>query len=172
VFPGTAVLVSCSSGGRDNVFTVAWMSKVCMKPPKIAIAVNKQRHSHGMLKESGEFVVNIPGIGQAREVDYCGTNSGREVDKFGECKFTKAEGKYVSAPLIKECPANIECKVTESLLLGSHEIFIGEVLAYWVNSEYHDGKRFDYGRIQPLVDLSPEYWDIGKKRWDEGFSRK
>lgn len=168
IFPGTALMVSCSYKGQDNIITIAWISKVCREPPKIAIAIDQQRHSYDIVKKSKAFVVNIPSVDQVRNVDYCGTKSGRDVDKFKECKFTKINGE-LGIPMIKECPINVECKVTESMLLGSHEVFIGEVIAYWVDSELQDG--FDYEKIDPIVYLSPDYWGIGKIKGKWGFSK-
>jgi len=107
MFPASAVIVSCSHDGEDNLITLAWASKMCMDPPKMAIAINQVRHSYKMVKESGEFVINLPTVEQAYAVDYCGTRSGRDEDKFSSCKFTKVPGKFVNVPLIKECPVNI-----------------------------------------------------------------
>lgn len=172
MFPAPAIMVSCSLDGEDNIITLAWASKMCMTPPKMAIAINQVRHSYKMVKGSGEFVINLPSLDQVNEVDYCGTRSGRDVDKFKECNFTKVPGKVVKAPLIEECPVNIECKVTESILVGSHEIFVGEVVAYWADGEYHDGKHFDYEKLRPLVYVSPGYWSAGEKKAAHGFSKK
>jgi len=94
------------------------------------------------------------------------------VDKFRECGFTKVPGKVVKAPLIAECPVNIECRVTESMLVGTHEIFVGEVVAYWADPAFRGEKGFDYPKLDPLIYISPGYWAAGEKRADHGFSRK
>jgi flavin reductase (DIM6/NTAB) family NADH-FMN oxidoreductase RutF len=172
MFPAPAVLVSCSLDGQDNIITLAWASKMCMHPPKMAIAINQERHSYRMVKGSGEFVINLPTVDQAYEVDYCGTRSGRDLDKFDELKLTKVPGSKVKAPLIGECPVNIECKVTESMLVGSHEIFVGEVVAYWADETYRTDKGFDYEKLKPLVYISPGYWSAGEKKAFHGYSKK
>jgi flavin reductase (DIM6/NTAB) family NADH-FMN oxidoreductase RutF len=170
MFPAPAVLVTCSLAGKDNIITLAWASKMCMKPPKMAIAINQVRHSYRMVKESGEFVINLPTVDQVRLVDYCGTRSGKDVDKFSECGFTREKGKVVSVPLIRECPVSIECRVTESLLVGSHEIFVGEVVAYW--GDHHGQGGFDYKALKPLVYVSPDYWSLGDMKAAHGSSMK
>lgn len=172
LFPVTVVLASCSYEGKDNIITLAWASKVCMEPPKMVIAINQVRHSYDMIKKSGEFVINIPNEDTLKETDLCGLVSGRDKDKFELCSFTKMGAKHVSVPLIKECPVNIECRVTESLLIGSHEIFVGEVLGVWADEEYHDGKNFDYDSLKPVAYVSPGYRAVGKSLEKAGFSKR
>jgi flavin reductase (DIM6/NTAB) family NADH-FMN oxidoreductase RutF len=128
--PVPAVLVSCGAKGRrPNIISIAWVGTVCSEPPMVAIGVRPSRHSHDLIREAGDFVVNLPSAAQAEWVSYCGTHSGRDTDKFAALGLTAAAGDAVSSPLIAECPVNLECKVTKIIALGSHDLFLGEVVA-------------------------------------------
>jgi flavin reductase (DIM6/NTAB) family NADH-FMN oxidoreductase RutF len=128
--PVPAVLVSCKSEGRrPNIISLAWVGTVCSEPPTVAIGVRPTRHSHGLILSSGEFVVNLPAADQASLVDFCGSHSGREVDKFAAMGIEAIPGSVVQAPLIAACPVNLECKVVKHIPLGSHDVFFGQVVA-------------------------------------------
>ncbi|KPL00708.1 MAG: hypothetical protein AMJ91_03445 [candidate division Zixibacteria bacterium SM23_73_3] len=137
LFPLPAVMVSCQKKGeRPNIITLAWVGVVCSEPPMVGIAIRKNRFSFDIIKESKEFVLNVPRGGLLKATDWCGTTSGKEVDKFTECALTPIKGTEVDVPLIEECPVNLECAVKQILDLGSHCLFIGEIVATHVDSEY------------------------------------
>ncbi len=137
LFPLPAVMVSCQKKGeRPNIITLAWVGVVCSEPPMVGIAVRKNRFSFDIIKESKEFVVNVPRGGLLKATDFCGTHSGKNVDKFADCGLTPVKSSKVNAPLIEECPVNLECMVRNILDLGSHNLFIGEIVATHIDSEY------------------------------------
>ena len=130
LYPLPAVMVSVSDGnGKDNIITVAWAGTVCTNPPMVSISVRPSRYSYQMIRDTGEFVINLTTEELAYATDYCGVRSGRDVDKFAEMHLTKEKAEYVKAPLIKESPVSIECTVKEVKELGSHHMFLAEVLA-------------------------------------------
>ena len=159
MYPNPAVMVSCSHGGKDNIITLAWAGTVCSEPPMISISIRPSRYSHELISASKEFVINIPGEKMAGICDFCGTNSGRNADKFKESGLTKEKGFKVNTPLIKECPINIECKVKEIIHLGTHDMFIGEVVSVDADEEvvYLDGD-IDYEKITTLTYLMDNYY--------------
>ena len=130
LYPLPAVMVSVTDGkGQDDIITVAWTGTICTNPPMVYISVRPSRFSHHMLMETGEFVINLTTEKLTRATDYCGVRSGRDVDKFKETGLTREKAEFVKAPMIKESPVSIECRVTEVKKLGSHDIFLAEVLA-------------------------------------------
>ena len=133
--PVPVVLVSCGHGEQANVITIAWTGILCSSPPQVGIGVRPSRHSHGLIQETGEFVINVPGEDLLDEVEYCGFVSGQEVNKFAAQGLTPAPGSAVQTPIIAECPINIECRVNHTLPLGSHDLFVGEVVAVQVGQE-------------------------------------
>lgn len=160
MYPNPAVMVTCSHGGRDNIITLAWVGTVCSVPPMISISIRPSRYSHELVSASKEFVVNIPDEKMAGICDFCGTKSGRNLDKFIETGLTKEKGFVINTPLIKECAINIECKVREIIRLGTHDMFIGEVVS--VNADetviYTDGE-IDYEKISMLSYLMNNYYN-------------
>lgn len=174
LFPVPAVLVTVASGdGRDNIITLAWVGTVNSEPPMVSISVRPSRHSHGLLEEAGEFVVNLPGAGMVRELDLCGMVSGRDEDKFSLCGFGKLPASRVGAPLIDRCPVNIECAVRNKLSLGSHDMYIGEILAVHVDEAVLDERgRIDFAKMRPVAFAAGEYRDLGAKLSTMGFSVK
>ena len=139
--PVPAVLItSRNKEGKDNVFTVAWIGTVCTKPPMLSISVRLERLSYEYIKESMEFTVNLPGKDLVKKVDFCGVRSGRAVDKIKEMGFVMKEGKEVSSPYIDDCPVSIECKVKQIIPLGTHDLFIAEVVSSHVNEDLMDEK--------------------------------
>lgn len=128
--PVPAIMVSCAAEGfRPNIISLAWAGTVCSEPPTIAIGVRPSRHSHAILAKGGDFVVNLPSFDQAAMIDLCGTRSGRDLDKFAATGFTALQAAAVASPLIAECPVNIECRVVKVIPVGSHDLFLGEVVA-------------------------------------------
>ena len=124
--PVVMVSVAGGDGGLPNIVTLAWVGTVCSAPPMLSISVRPSRHSYDLLQRSHEFVVNIPRASQVREVDLCGNVSGRDIHKFAACSFHADPGARVAAPLIEECPINIECVSRHRLSLGAHDMFVGE----------------------------------------------
>ena len=139
LYPLPAVMVSVTDGkGQDDIITVAWTGTICTNPPMVYISVRPSRFSHHMLMETGEFVINLTTEKLTRATDYCGVRSGRDVDKFKETGLTREKAEFVKAPMIKESPVSIECRVTEVKKLGSHDMFLAEVLAVHADEEYMD----------------------------------
>ncbi len=160
--PKPVALVSTAHGGRDNVMAAAWVNVVCMEPPQVGVAVRESRFTHGLLQASGEFVVNIPSQNLWRTVDLCGVVSGRDQDKFALAGLTRERPSEVGAPLVAECPLNIECRVTASLPLGSHTLFVGLVLAVHLEEECLGEKgRILVEEFRPYVLNQREYWSMG-----------
>lgn len=174
LYPLPAVMVSVSDGkGNDNIITVAWTGTVCTNPPMVSISVRPSRYSYQMIKDTGEFVINLTTEELAYATDYCGVRSGRDVDKFAEMNLTKEKAEYVKVPLIKESPVSIECRVKEVKELGSHHMFLAEVLAVHADEEYMDEKeKFHLNKARPLVYSHGEYLGTGKKLGTFGYSVK
>ncbi len=136
--PVPVVLVSCGGtkpGEAPNLITIAWAGTVCSEPPMLSISVRPERHSYDLIRTSGEFVVNVPSVRQARVTDWCGVVSGRDEDKFAKSGLTPGKALVVRPPIVQECPLNIECKVRQTLKLGSHVMFVAEVVAIQASRE-------------------------------------
>lgn len=173
LYPVPAALITCADGsGQKNIITLAWVGTVCSEPPLVAIGVRPTRHSYKMIKDSGEFVVNLPRADQVRAADYCGVYSGREVDKFAETGLTPVPASQVKAPLIAECPVALECKVRQVLSLGSHDVFIGEVVAVQADEDVLQGQRLDPAKLSPLAYVAGGYWSLGEQVGVHGISRR
>ncbi len=172
LYPLPAVMISVSDGkGKDNIFTVAWAGTVCTNPPMVSISVRPSRYSYGLLKETGEFVINLTNRDLVYATDYCGVVSGRDVDKFERLKLTKKKASHVDVPLIDESPVNIECRVREVKELGSHTIFIADVLAVHADEKYMDvSGRFDLNACDLVAYSHGEYFTLGKKIGSFGYS--
>ena len=125
--------VALKPDGSGNIITLGWKMRTSFKPPMFAVSIGKTRYSHDLILNTGEFVLAFPGEGSANDVLYCGTHSGRTVDKFAGTRFTPIDSSIVKAPLIKECVANFECRVSGTMDTGDHTIFAGEVLACWLS---------------------------------------
>lgn len=174
LYPLPAVLVSVADRrGNSNLLTVAWTGTVCSDPPMLSISVRPERYSYHMIEETGEFVVNLTTQKLAYATDYCGVKSGRDVDKWKEMKLTKIAAEKVKAPMVGESPVNLECKVTKKLELGSHHMFLAQVVAVHVDEEYMDGKgRFHLNDAKPLVYSHGKYLSVGKEIGSFGYSVK
>lgn len=172
LYPLPAVMVSCSEAGkRDNIITVAWTGTICTNPPMVYISVRPNRYSYDMIKNSGEFVINLTTKDLVKSVDYCGVRSGRDVDKFKEMHLTKEKATHLSVPLIKECPVNIECKVTEIKELGSHHMFIADVVGVDIEKELLDEKgKFCLNEADLIMYSHGEYYSLGKLLGTFGYS--
>ncbi|MDD6065075.1 MAG: flavin reductase family protein [Firmicutes bacterium] len=174
VYPLPAVMVSCGrEGERPNIITVAWTGTICTNPPMLYISVRPQRYSYDILCETGEFVVNLTTKKLAQATDYCGVRSGRDVDKFKETGLTAVPALHVKSPMIAESPVNIECRVTEKKELGSHHMFLAEVLAVHVDERYLDEKgRFRLNESGLMAYSHGEYLGLGKEIGTFGYSVK
>ena len=174
LYPLPAVMVSVTDGkGEDDIITVAWTGTICTNPPMVYISVRPERHSYHMIKETGEFVINLTTEKLAKATDFCGVRSGRDVDKFKETGLTREKADIVSAPMIQESPVSIECRVKEIKELGSHHMFLADVLAVHADPEYMDEKKkFHLNDAKPLVYSHGEYLGIGKKLGTFGYSVK
>ena len=174
LYPLPAVMVSVSDGeGNDNIITVAWAGTVCTNPPMVSISVRPSRFSYDMLRKTGEFVINLTTEKLAYATDYCGVRSGRDVDKFKEMKLTKEKADFVKVPMIAEAPVSIECKVRQVLELGSHHMFLAEVLAVQIDEQYLNEKnKFELNKTGLMAYSHGEYLSLGKKIGTFGYSVK
>lgn len=173
LYPVPAVLVSCGVGSQANIITLAWAGTLCSDPPMVGIGVRPSRHSHELIKEVGEFVVNLPTAEQVEWVDYCGTVSGRDENKWDVSGFTPISGTEVVVPLIVECPVNIECRLERTLSLGSHDLFIGRVVAVQMDEAVVDDRgRPDIAKASPLAYVNGDYRRVGEALGTYGFSRR
>lgn len=172
IYPLPAVMVSCGDiDGESNILTVAWTGTICTNPPMAYISVRPERHSYQMIKESGEFVINLTNESLIRATDYCGVKSGRDVDKWQECHLTKEKADTVKCPLIEESPVNIECKVKEIKELGSHHMFIADVTSVHVDEKYMDEKNSFHLNDSGLIAYSHgTYFSLGRKLGTFGYS--
>ncbi len=174
LFPTPTAMVSCAAAdGTANIITVAWVGVVCSEPPVVSVSIRPGRYSHDLIKKSGEFIVNIPCEGQIRELDYCGVASGRNVDKFKELHLTPVPGSEVAAPLIKECPVNLECRVIDVKSLGTHDLFLGEVVAVHMDEEVMNEKGvIDIAKLRPIAycPQASQYWSLKEAIGTYGFT--
>lgn len=172
LYPLPAVLVSVADReGNQNIITIAWTGTVCTNPPMVSISVRPERYSYESILQTGEFVINLTTEQLIYATDYCGVRSGRDVNKFKKLQLTPKQGDYVTAPLIRESPVNIECKVTQMQELGSHHMFLADVLAVHAAREYMDEDgRFDLSRAKPIVYSHGEYYCLGKRLGTFGYS--
>jgi len=160
--PVPVVLVSCGHGEQANIITIAWTGILCSSPPHVGIGVRSDRHSHSLIQETGEFVVNIPSEGLLDEVEYCGFVSGRDADKFAEGGLTPAPGSAIQTPVIAECPINLECRLVHRLPLGSHDLFVGEVVAVQLSENVLDEQgRVNNDKLKPILFTGDAYWGLG-----------
>lgn len=174
LYPLPAVLVSVADrAGRSNLFTVAWTGTICSDPPMVSISVRPERYSYHMIDETGEYVINLTTESLAYATDYCGVKSGRDIDKWKETGLTQIRGGHVQAPMVAESPVNIECRVTQKLKLGTHHMFLAEVLAVHVDEQYMDETgRFLLNDAKPLVYSHGRYLGVGKEIGSFGYSVK
>ena len=172
LYPLPAVLVTVTDkAGNDNVLTIGWTGTICSDPAMVSISVRPERHSYHMIKETGEFVINLTTGKLAFATDYCGVKSGRDVDKFKEMHLTKLPAQKVGAPLIGESPVNIECRVTQTIERGTHVMFLATVEAVTVDDAYMDEKNtFHLRKADPIVYSHGEYYTLDKMIGKFGYS--
>ena len=172
LYPVPAVMVSCMRPGeRPNIITVAWAGTVCSAPAMLSISVRKERYSHSIIEETGEFAVNLVNKELTFATDYCGVRSGRDVDKFREMKLTEQPSRYISAPGIAESPLVLECKVKQQIPLGTHDMFLAEVVGVSVDERYMDEKGTFHLNDAKLTAYSHgTYFELGEALGTFGFS--
>ncbi|MDF2511816.1 MAG: flavin reductase family protein [Herbinix sp.] len=172
LYPVPAVMVSCGrEGEKPNIVTVAWAGTICSSPAMLSVSIRPERYSYNIIKETGEFVVNLVNKELAFACDYCGVKSGKDIDKYKEMKLTPSKSQAVKAPGIEESPVNIECKVTEIKSLGSHDLFIAEVVGVNVDEKYMSSTgKFNLNSTGLVAYSHGEYFELGKKLGKFGYS--
>lgn len=171
--PVPPVMVTCGNMESSNIITIAWTGIVNTHPPMTYISVRPSRHSYEMIKESGEFAINLVPRELVRKADFCGIYTGKKVDKFERCGFTKQMASAVSCPLIEESPMSLECKVKQIIPLGTHDMFLAEIVAVDIAPELIDEKgklRLERARLTAFA--HGEYFEVGRKIDDFGCSVK
>ena len=169
-----AVLVSCcDANGNDNIITIAWTTNICRKPPCLGIVINGEKYSAKLIKDTREFVLNIPSAEILKEVDICGQIHGDSVDKFKLANFTRDDAVLVKPKLIKECPINMECRVKEAVMIEDSHLFIGEVLKVHMDENLFDSSgKINYLKLNPILYGDKSYWSIKDKIEYRGFTQK
>ena len=174
LLPTPVVLLSVAGEGETpNMITLAWVGTVCSSPPMLSVAIRPSRYSHHLVNAAREFVVNIPRADQVAEVDFAGVCSGADHDKFAELGFTAQPSAHVSAPLIAECPINIECVVRHQLALGAHDLYIAEIVGTQYDEELLDDRgRLKIEQISAMAYVGGEYWSLGERLGSYGQAAK
>ncbi|WP_321347630.1 flavin reductase family protein [uncultured Draconibacterium sp.] len=172
VYPLPAVMVSCGENPEEyNIITIAWTGTINSDPPMCYISVRPGRHSYDIIKRTGEYVINLTTEKLAKATDWCGCRSGRKYNKWEEMNLTPAPAKMVKAPIIEESPVNIECRVKDIVELGSHHMFISEVVSVSVDDTYmNDKQAFSFSKANPLVYSHGHYFGMGKRIGKFGWS--
>ena len=173
LYPLPAVMVSCArENEKPNIITLAWVGTVCSDPAMVSISVRPERYSYDIIRETGEFVINLTTKKLLRATDYCGVRSGRDVDKFAEMHLTAGKAQHLKlAPVIEESPVNIECRVTEIKELGTHHMFLAEVLGVSVDEAYmNENGRFDLNSTGLIVYSHGTYLTLGEACGSFGYS--
>lgn len=174
IAPVPAVMVSCGDENKKNILTIAWTGTVCSEPAMCYISVRQERHSYDIIRRTGEFVINLTTAALAEATDWCGVRSGRDFDKFAYCNLTPEKCEHIAAPAIAESPVSIECKVKQIIPLGSHDMFIAEVVGVMVDSSLLDPEsgKLDLSRADLLGYAHGEYFRLGEKLGTFGWSVK
>ena len=171
IYPLPVVMVSCGDMKKSNIITVAWTGIINTNPAMCYISVRPERYSYKLIKESGEFVINLTNKELVYATDWCGVKTGAKVDKFKEMNLSKEKAKYVKCPIIKESPVAIECKVKEIKELGTHHMFIAEVLSIDADNKYIDEKgAFDISKCDLITYANGKYFSLGKQLGKFGYS--
>ena len=172
VAPVPSVMVSLGDMENSNIITVAWCGITNTVPPKTYISVRPERYSYEILKKTGEFVINLTPSSLAKVADFCGMHTGRKIDKFEKCKLTKEKASKINAPMIGECPISIECRVTDVIKLGSHDMFLADILAVNVEKSLLEGDKLCINRAHLCAFAHGEYYKLGERIGKFGFSVK
>ena len=170
--PEPPVLVSCGGLDKPNLITIGWTGTICTQPSMVSISVRPERYSHHLIRESGQFAINLPTEALVKSVDWCGVRSGRDFDKFAACKLHSAPGSVLTdCPILEESPVNLECKVTQVIPLGSHDLFLAEVVACDVDESLLDENgKLCLDKAKLIVYSHGEYLALGKKLGTFGYS--
>ncbi len=174
LYPLPAVMVSCKRDSeKANIITLAWAGTVCSDPAMVSLGIRPERYSHAIIKESGEFVINLVTQSLVKACDWCGVRSGKDYDKFREWKLTEYVSEYMDTPAISESPVNLYCKVKSITPLGSHDMFLGEVVGITVDDAYMDAAgKFDLAATDLIAYSHGEYFALGEKLGKFGYSVK
>ena len=172
LYPVPAVLIGCrDKEGRDNLMTAAWAGTICSDPVMVSVSIRGERYSHHIIENTGEFTISLTNRQLARATDFCGVRSGRNTDKFAEMKLTPLESTMISAPGVAQSPVVLECKVKEILRLGSHDMFIAEVVNVSVDGQYlDDNGKLELERADLIAYSHGEYFALGDKIGKFGYS--
>ena len=172
IYPVPAVMVTCGDiNNISNIITIAWTGTICSDPAMTYISIRPERYSYGIIKDTMEFVINLTTESLARQTDYCGVKSGRDINKFIETKLTPEKASLVKCPLIKESPVNVECKVEQIISLGSHDMFLAKVIAVNVDENYIDVKgKFNFDKASPICYSHGQYYGLKESLGHFGFS--
>ena len=169
--PVPVVMVSSGTMEKSNIITVAWAGTICSEPPMVSVSIRKERFSHEIISSTGEFVINLVGENLAKSCDYCGVKSGRDIDKFNHLSLAKLDSEEVNAPGIEQSPVRIECKVRSITELGSHDMFIAEVVSVTVDDKYIDeNDKFDMDKTGLICYSHGEYYSLGRMLGFFGYS--
>lgn len=169
--PVPPVLITSGTTEKPNICTAAWCGILSTKPPKTYVSLRPSRYSYELIKERGEFVINLPASMQIRNIDFCGVKSGRDIDKFEHCKFTTTPSKLISPPILDQSPVSIECKVEQIIPLGSHDMFLADIIGVVVDEELLDEKgKLRLDRAGLATYAHGDYFALGKKIGSFGFS--
>ncbi len=172
LYPLPAVMVSCQrENEKPNIITLAWAGTVCSDPAMVSISIRRERYSYDIVKETGEFVINLVTKDLTYATDFCGVKSGRDVDKYQEMELTPLPSQHIQAPGIAESPVNIECRVKEVIPLGSHDMFLAEVVGVTVDDAYmNENGKFELNQTGLTAYSHGEYFQLGEKIGKFGFS--
>jgi len=171
LYPLPPCLITCGPADRPNIITLAWVGTLCSEPPIIGVSIRPSRYSHALVKVAGEFAVNVPTAEMVRAVDWCGNVSGHSEDKFKAMGLTAVPTQVIHTAAIKECPLTIECRVTQTLHLGTHELFLGKVVAVQVDEAILDARgQIDLGKANPLAYGGHAYWTLGQFVERQGYT--
>jgi flavin reductase (DIM6/NTAB) family NADH-FMN oxidoreductase RutF len=175
IYPLPAAMISCGNSPENyNIITISWMGTICSNPPMCYISVRPERNSYQLIKDSGEFVINLTNEAMAYATDWCGVRSGRDYDKFKKMKLTPVKAEMINAPLIKEAPLCIECRVKEIIPLGSHDMFIADVLNVQADKQYIDPETdtFDLAKAKLIAYSHGHYFKLGEEIGKFGWTVK
>lgn len=172
IAPIPSVMVSVGTMEKSNIITVGWCGITNTVPPKTYVSIRPSRYSYDIIKESGEFVINLVPSALAKKMDYCGIYTGKKIDKFQKCGFTKEKATKVSAPMIAECPISIECRVSDIIPLGSHHMFLADIVAVNVDEGLLMNNKLCINRAHLCAFAHGEYYKLGERIGKFGFSTK
>ena len=174
LYPAPAIMVSCGNGIQNNIITISWTGTINSIPPMCSISIRPERFSHKIIKDSGEFVINLTTTELAKVSDWCGVKSGKDYNKFDEMGLTAVKGNVVNAPIIAESPVNIECKVKQIISLGSHDMFIAEVVEIQIDKSIllEGTAGVDWSKLNLIHYFGGHYYEVGKMIGKTGFSLK